>query len=230
MTFHPNELLLSSSSLDGSIKFWDLETFQLVSTTNNDLGSVLKIVFDPEGKVLLSAPKDQLKVTTWEPSRILDSVTVGWGKIKDMTITSSNQLVAAATCLTNVSVHVVDLNNLKPFSSNPLTRQSSSSLLPLDMGEKHPHHLLPLDMEEKHPHLSAFGHGREAVRRRTSSSSSGRGLREQSSVQLSASLSSLYFPPGLSSNLGMNKIVGGFNYLREEVFQEDCWRIQLPGD
>jgi katanin p80 WD40 repeat-containing subunit B1 len=38
--FHPNEFLLASSSSDRSVNFWDLENFQLVSTTDRDLGAI----------------------------------------------------------------------------------------------------------------------------------------------------------------------------------------------
>lgn len=38
--FHPNEFLLASSSSDSSVNFWDLENFQLVSTTDRDCGAI----------------------------------------------------------------------------------------------------------------------------------------------------------------------------------------------
>ena len=34
--FHPNEFLLASGSSDRTVKFWDLESFQLVSSTDGD--------------------------------------------------------------------------------------------------------------------------------------------------------------------------------------------------
>jgi katanin p80 WD40 repeat-containing subunit B1 len=39
--FHPNEFLLASSS----VNFWDLENFQLVSTTDHDVGAISCITF-----------------------------------------------------------------------------------------------------------------------------------------------------------------------------------------
>lgn len=38
--FHPNEFLLASGSCDRSVNFWDLENFQLVSTTDQDVGAI----------------------------------------------------------------------------------------------------------------------------------------------------------------------------------------------
>ena len=38
--FHPHEFLLASASHDRTVKFWDLENFQLVSTSERDSGPV----------------------------------------------------------------------------------------------------------------------------------------------------------------------------------------------
>ncbi|KAI1285470.1 Katanin p80 WD40 repeat-containing subunit B1 [Halotydeus destructor] len=115
VNFHPNEFLLSSSSADGTVKFWDLETFQQVSTTSNDTGPIAKVAYHPDGKVLFSAARDVLKVYQWEPARTLDTLFMGWGKVKDMSATEM-QLIAGATSLTNVSIYVVDLKSVKPFA------------------------------------------------------------------------------------------------------------------
>lgn len=130
VTFHPNEFLLSSSSMDGTVKFWDLETFQQVSATVNDAGPVMKVIYHPDGRVLFSAARDVLKVYQWEPARTIDTVVMGWGKVKDIAV-SGPQLVAGTTSLTNVSVFMVDLGNVKPFahggqSKSPYVRDSPS--------------------------------------------------------------------------------------------------------
>lgn len=38
--FHPHEFLLASGSAGRSVNFWDLESFQLVSSTERDGGAV----------------------------------------------------------------------------------------------------------------------------------------------------------------------------------------------
>ena len=38
--FHPHEFLLASASKDRTVNFWDLESFQLVSTSERDSGPV----------------------------------------------------------------------------------------------------------------------------------------------------------------------------------------------
>jgi katanin p80 WD40 repeat-containing subunit B1 len=62
VAFHPNEFLLASSSADGTIKFWDLESFTKVSSTVNDAGPIRQIIFHQEGKAIFSGARDVLKV------------------------------------------------------------------------------------------------------------------------------------------------------------------------
>ena len=121
--FHPNEFLLSSASLDGTVKFWDLETFQQVTTTVNDSGPVRKILYHSEGKALFSAGKDVLKVHGWEPARTFDTLVIGWGKVNDIAI-SDNQLVAGTFSLTNVSVFMIDLKKVQPFGQSSFSNKS----------------------------------------------------------------------------------------------------------
>lgn len=117
VVFHPNEFLLASSSTDGTVRFWDLESFLQVSTTNyqSDVGPIRKIAFHPEGKALVSGAKDILKVYGWEPTRLYDSLVVSWGRLADICV-SENQLVAGAYSMANVSVYMVDIGSLQPFN------------------------------------------------------------------------------------------------------------------
>ena len=62
VAFHPNEFLLASSSTDGTVKFWDLESFQQVSSTVNSVGPIRQIVFHPKGKAIFGGARDVLKV------------------------------------------------------------------------------------------------------------------------------------------------------------------------
>lgn len=38
--FHPHEFLLASGSMDRKVRFWDLENFQPVSNSKQDVGPV----------------------------------------------------------------------------------------------------------------------------------------------------------------------------------------------
>jgi hypothetical protein len=50
------------------------------------------ITFHPEGNCLFSGSHDSLKVHGWEPPKVHDMLVMGWGKIRDIAI-SSSQLV-----------------------------------------------------------------------------------------------------------------------------------------
>lgn len=119
VVFHPNEFLLASSSSDGTVKFWDLESFLQVSTTTyqSDIGAIRKIAFHPEGKALIASGKDAMKVFGWEPTHLYDVAQTKWGRLNDMTI-MDEQIIAGTFSTTNVSVYMVDLNTIQPFNYN----------------------------------------------------------------------------------------------------------------
>lgn len=54
------------------------------------------ITFHPEGNCLFSGSHDSLKVHGWEPPKVHDMLMMGWGKIRDIAI-SSSQLVGVMT-------------------------------------------------------------------------------------------------------------------------------------
>jgi len=64
LDFHPNEFLLASGAADGCVKFWDLETFKQVSSTEADSRApIVGASFTPDGRALLVATKDKLRVS-----------------------------------------------------------------------------------------------------------------------------------------------------------------------
>lgn len=132
--FHPHEFLLASASSDRTVNFWDLESFQLVSTSERDSGPVRCITFHPESECLFSGSHESFKVHLWEPHRVSDSISMGWGKIKDIAV-ASKQLIAASHQMSNVSIYVVDLKRVQPMGSNlrsnpPMTNGSRNNSTP----------------------------------------------------------------------------------------------------
>lgn len=117
VVFHPNEFLLTSSSLDGTVKFWDLESFIQVSATTYqpELGAIRKIAFHPEGKALITGGKDMMQIYGWEPTHLYDAANTNWGRLNDMMVLDE-QIIAGTYSTTNVSVYMVDLTMLQPFS------------------------------------------------------------------------------------------------------------------
>lgn len=127
LTFHPNELLLTSSSMDGTVKFWDLETFSLVSATTNEAGPMHKIIYNTEGTILYSAARDLLKAYQWEPSRTLDTFVLNWGRVRDLAIDCNSHLLSASCNLMTMALFFIDLSGGKKTFAN-LTSDALNSL------------------------------------------------------------------------------------------------------
>ena len=118
LDFHPNEFLLASGSADGSAKFWDLETLKVVSTTEIDSRAtpVVGTSFTPDGRALLVATKEQLRVVGWEPRQVYDTVPCKFDDIMDIGVTtSSSHLIACSTVPFKPASFIVQGLDLKVF-------------------------------------------------------------------------------------------------------------------
>lgn len=105
---------VASTGQDGVVKFWDLETFEVVSSTEKDSSPVRCIRFQKDGSSLLAGCDDMLKVFGWEPAVCHDVIPVGWGRVADMAVSgSSSQLVTASAGKTSVATYLVDLTLLR---------------------------------------------------------------------------------------------------------------------
>jgi len=113
--FHPHEFLLAGANKDRTVSFWDLEKFALIGESERETGPVRRIYFHPEGECLFSGTADGLHVLGWEPSATFDTLAVHWGRIADLA-TASQQLIGASYHQSHVSLFVVDLKRMQPFS------------------------------------------------------------------------------------------------------------------
>jgi hypothetical protein len=96
VSFNPSEFVLSASSTDGTVRVYDLQKFELISSTSaNNPGQVM---FSPDGQLLLSANEDNLEVFEWEPIKRISCSKVNWHATKDLQfLPDSHKLIACST-------------------------------------------------------------------------------------------------------------------------------------
>jgi WD40 repeat protein len=56
--FHPHKDLLASGSLDCTLKLWDLQQGENISTLKGHTCPIRSVTFDPEGRILVSGSED----------------------------------------------------------------------------------------------------------------------------------------------------------------------------
>ncbi|RYR35964.1 hypothetical protein Ahy_A10g051040 isoform C [Arachis hypogaea] len=126
--FHPLEFLLAtgnlatlidfwtseSGSADRTVKFWDLETFELIGSARREATGVRSIAFHPDGRTLFTGHEDGLKVYSWEPVICHDSVDMGWTTLGDLCI-NDGKLLGCSYYRNSVGVWVADISLIEPY-------------------------------------------------------------------------------------------------------------------
>jgi len=107
--FHPQEFLLATGSADRTVKFWDLETFELIGSAGPEDTGVRSMVFHPDGKTLFCGLEQSLKVFSWEPVRCHDTVDMGWNNLADLSI-YEGKLLGCSYHERSVGVWVADIS------------------------------------------------------------------------------------------------------------------------
>ncbi|GAB4851952.1 hypothetical protein Ancab_016142 [Ancistrocladus abbreviatus] len=133
-----------------TVKFWDLETFELIGTAGPEvlihfLNSwswgltefFLTVVLwstlydlNPDGKTLLCGLHESLRVFSWEPIQCHDTVDVGWSRLSDLNV-HEGKLLACSYNQSCVGVWVVDIAQIEPYAVcshlNGLSESKSTS-------------------------------------------------------------------------------------------------------
>ncbi|KAF3572462.1 hypothetical protein F2Q69_00063540 [Brassica cretica] len=99
-----------------TVKFWDLETFELIGSTRLEATGVRSIAFHPDGQTLFCGLDDGLKVYSWEPVICRDSVDMGWSTLGDMCI-NENKFVGCSYYRNSVGIWVSDISKLEPYGA-----------------------------------------------------------------------------------------------------------------
>lgn len=133
--FHPHEFLLATTGGDGSVRLWDLETFDCASEhTTPPKDAPRAAAFAPCGSALLLSGATGVTCWGWEPSRVFDTVTVPWKGVADAAC-ASGRLLTCVTHTSFVSVHAVELSRLAPWASSA-SRASAETTRPCATPER----------------------------------------------------------------------------------------------
>ena len=70
-------MALANGSSDGTVKYWDLETFKNITITNHDVSSVNHLLFNEQNaEHLFAASSSNLRVMNIENNTQLDCIAV----------------------------------------------------------------------------------------------------------------------------------------------------------
>jgi katanin p80 WD40 repeat-containing subunit B1 len=131
--FHPCEFLLATSSSDRTVRVWDLEAWEQVETLGPEARGVRAIAYHKDGRQLLTATSDALKVWGCEPAVHHDTVQVDWRNLVDMHVNcKDDQPRVIGCCCSNsaVGVFLVDLRKVAPFNRAGMTDTAAAGAEP----------------------------------------------------------------------------------------------------
>ncbi|PAA85585.1 hypothetical protein BOX15_Mlig018822g1 [Macrostomum lignano] len=136
LSFHPSVLLMAAAFQDKTVRFLDLELFQSIgSTLETDMPTPpRRIAFNPDGNSVYASCGDTLKIINVEPTALLETVPVGWGRLTlaDLVVSARhNQLIGAGFAHSSVVTYVVDVKSCAPYVT-PAPAQAAAVLSPPD--------------------------------------------------------------------------------------------------
>ncbi|KAJ3267889.1 Katanin p80 WD40 repeat-containing subunit B1 [Terramyces sp. JEL0728] len=95
ISFNPSEFIIASCSMDGYLRVYDLQNFELISSYKESYSE--QIIFTPNGQNLLAAAQDSLQILTWEPISLVDEMPAKWANVKDIKVLPETDKAIACT-------------------------------------------------------------------------------------------------------------------------------------
>nr|GLL35810.1 katanin p80 WD40 repeat-containing subunit B1 homolog isoform X2 [Ipomoea trifida] len=105
------EMKMITSSADRTVKFWDLETFELIGSAGPETSGVRSMTFNPDGKTLLCGLHESMK---------------GGPKLSDLNV-HEGKLLGCSYNQSCVGVWVVDISRIEPYTIRTNTRLNGHS-------------------------------------------------------------------------------------------------------
>ncbi|KAI9094740.1 hypothetical protein K1719_026546 [Acacia pycnantha] len=96
------------SSADRTVKFWDLETFELIGSARCEATGVCSIAFHSDGRTLFAGLEDSLKVYSWDPIICHDAVDMGWTALGDLCI-HDEKILGCSYYRNSIGIWVADI-------------------------------------------------------------------------------------------------------------------------
>ncbi len=105
ISYSPDGKQIASAGLDGTVKLWNTQTGQFLSSLRGHAGGVLGVSFGPDGKQIASASKDQT-VKVWDARTGKEVLSCkghsGW--VTDVSFSPDGKQIASASADNTVRV------------------------------------------------------------------------------------------------------------------------------
>ncbi|KAL7594230.1 hypothetical protein Lser_V15G29943 [Lactuca serriola] len=111
-------------SSDRNVKFWDLETFELIGTTRAEAKGVRSVAFHPDGRTLFCGLDNSLKVYSWEPIIFHDVIDIGWSTLGDLCI-DDGKLLGCSYYQNSIGVWAADVSHSEPYAHNMIAMEKA---------------------------------------------------------------------------------------------------------
>lgn len=135
--FHPYEFIMATSSADRTVRVWDLELWEPVEALGPEATGVRAIAYHRDGRQLLCATADALKVWGCEPAVHHDTVPIDWRQLGDMHLSYKDDAPRAVGCCcsgSSVGVFLVDLRKVAPFCGTTVAGATGAAAAQQQMG------------------------------------------------------------------------------------------------